>query len=252
MAEAPRASTILGRVAAARPARLLRSLHASPRSSLYSSGSPLAAHVSPRRPGGRSSAATERRADRPRSAQAGRRRQRPLRRGAPRRREHGAARLPGQRRALAHGLSVGHARRRRAEPDRLRAGAGAGPHPDAGAAGGAADRRRGAVLHPRARLRFFEEPRRDAAHLGQGRRAGRRRGGHPEVPPRRDRHPLFARAGGDARPPHRLGDPGAGGVSRRRRSQVSPRAAGGRRRASGRRGGSSGTARPSSSSRPTT
>ena len=50
------------------------------------------------------------------------------------------------------------------------------------------------------------------------------------VPSRRHRHPLFARAGGDPRAPHRLGDPGAGGVSRRRRSQVSPRAAGGWRR----------------------
>ena len=152
----------------------------------------------------------------------------------------------------AHRLPVAHPRRRRAEPDRLRAGAGAGPHPHAGAAGGAPHRRRRAVLHPRARLRLLEEPRRDAAHLGQGRRAGRRGGGHPQVPPRRDRHPLLARAGRDPRPPHGLGDPGAGGVPRRRRSQVSPRAA--RRAAStpGRRGGSSGTDRRSSSSRPTT
>ena len=76
----------------------------------------------------------------------------------------------------------------------VRAGAGAGPHPHAGAAGRAPHRRRRAVLHPRARLRLLEEPRRDAAHLGQGRRARRRRRGHPPVPPRRDRHALLARA----------------------------------------------------------
>ena len=143
----------------------------------------------------------------------------------------------------ARRLPVAHARRRRAEPGRRRAGAGAGPHPHAGAAGRAPHRRRRAVLHARARLRLLEDPRRDAAHLGQGRGPRRRGLGDPPLPPRRDHHALLARAVGHPRPPHGLGDAGAGGVPRRRRPAVSPRAARGRRRRPGRRGGSSGTAR---------
>ena len=74
---------------------------------------------------------------------------------------------------------------------------------------------------------FSKSPEETLRIWGKDAVAGRRRGGHPEVPPRRDRHALFARAGRDPRAPHRLGDPGAGGVSRRGRSAVSPRAAGG-------------------------
>ena len=88
-------------------------------------------------------------------------------------------------------------------------GAGPGRHPHPGAAGRPPRRRGRAVLHPRARLRLLEEPGGDAADLGQGRGAGRRGGGHPPLPPRRDRHPLLARAGRHPRPPHRLGDAGA-------------------------------------------
>ena len=55
------------------------------------------------------------------------------------------------------------------------------------------DRRRRAVLHPRARLRLLEERRGDAAHLGPGRGARRRGPGHPPLPSRRDHHPLPAR-----------------------------------------------------------
>ncbi len=205
-----RGHQLYSRRAAARPSRpRLRScLRHRPRSP-HSSGSRSRRSRSPAPPRGRSAAAARRRADRARPAQARRRRQRALRRRPPRRREHRAARLPGQRRARAHRLPLAHARRRRPEPDRLRAGAGARPHPHPGAAGRAPHRRRRAVLHPRARLRLLEEPRRDAAHLGQGRGAGRRRRGHPPLPPRRDRHPLLARAGRHARPPHRLGDAGA-------------------------------------------
>ena len=67
--------------------------------------------------------------------------------------------------------------------------------------------------------------------------------GHPPLPARRDHHALLARAVGHARPPHRLGDAGAGGVPRRGRSAgftpSSSRAAS----RPGRRGGSSGTGR---------
>ena len=126
-----------------------------------------------------------------------------------------------------------------------------GAHPHAGAAGRPPHRRRRAVLHPRARLRLLEEPRRDPAHLGQGRGAGRHGGGHPPLPARRDRHALFARPGRHPRPPHRLGDAGAGGVPRRRRSEVPPRAAHRRRHALAGAPPAAGTGRRGRSSRAT-
>ena len=149
-----------------------------------------------RRARGGPTAAARRRAHRARPAQAGRGRQRALRRRPPRRREHRAARLARQRRAACAPRYLSITRGDGGQNlDRRRAGRAARRHPHPGAARRAAHRRRRAVLHPRARLRLLEEPRGDAAHLGQGRGAGRRGGGHPPLPARRHHHPLLARAG---------------------------------------------------------
>ncbi len=85
-----------------------------------------------------------------------------------------------------------------------------------------------AALHPHARLRLLEERGRDDVEVGARRGAGRRGVGHPHLPAGR-RHHALRRGAAQPRPPHRVGDPGARGVRRRRRSGALPGPAAARR-----------------------
>ena len=85
-------------------------------------------------------------------------------RRAPGRRGHAAHHLARARAARRDRVPLAHARRRRAEPDRQRAGRGARRDPHGGAARRAPDRRRASVLHARVRLRILQERRGDVPH----------------------------------------------------------------------------------------
>ena len=125
--------------------------------------------------------------------------------------------------ANGRGVRTGYLSITRGDGGQNLIGSGAGgrarAHPHPGAAGGPPHRRRRAVVHPRARLRLLEDRRGDAAHLGRGRGAGRRRAGHPAGSARRDHHPLFPERW-RPRPPHRLGDAGGAGLPGRGRPEV--------------------------------
>src|SRR5262245_14704950 len=101
-------------------------------------------------------------------------RQRPLRRRASRRREHRVHLLRLQRAAVPRRLPGHDPRRRRTEPPRRREGRAPRRDPHAGAARGAARRRRRTVLHAGHRLRLLQESRGDAGHLEPRPDPGRR------------------------------------------------------------------------------
>ena len=91
----------------------------------------------------------------------------------PGRRGHRAADRPGPGHGGGGGLPVAQPGRGRPEPHRPRAGRGARPDPDRGAAGRPAAGRRPAVLHPRLRLRLLQDARRDLGSTGRGTRSSR-------------------------------------------------------------------------------
>ena len=166
---------------------------------------------------------------RPRAPDAGARQAGAHDRGPSRRRGHRAADRAGAGDGGGGGLPVAQPGRGRPEPDRPRAGRGARPAPDRGAARRPPAGRRPAVLHPGLRLRLLQDPGRDleplaAGHDPQGRGADR-----PAVPAADHRLDLQRHAAGRPRPAPGGGLGGAGGVPRRGRLDPLPGAARARR-----------------------
>ena len=125
------------------------------------------------------------------------------------RREHGPAGVARERSQSAHGVFVHDAGRWRPEPDRRRDGCSARCHTNSGAAVRATNRWSRTAVHFGARLRLFEDDRRDARVVGEG--ANPRRCGMDDSrsPARPDHHAIHA----DGRWPwssHRFGGPGRG------------------------------------------
>ena len=136
-------------------------------------------------------------------------------RRASRRREYRDSGLFRARPPHAYGLPIAHARRRRPEPDRSRAGRPAGPDSLPRIAGGAPDRRRRTVLHPRHRFRIFQNAGRDARQMGSRPDPFRRGVGDSPVSSGRDHPALLGHAEGRPRAAPGLRDPGQRGVFRR-------------------------------------
>ena len=140
-------------------------------------------------------------------------------RGPPRRRADRGTGVLRARPAYAHGVSFADAGRGRPEPDRLRTGRAARHDPHAGTAGCAADRRRGAVLHPRDRFRIHAHRRRDAAEVGARPHSFGRGVGGPPLPAGRDSARLQRHAARRPRTAPDVGDSRQGGIYRGGRSE---------------------------------